>query len=213
MRWVFTCRRNVKSRAYDPSLYWLLPYCYRLHLMHLMHGQRMQVVVSLSHPLPMPWMLTPATGFAKPHPAMACAHCGRAVQEANALSGSGTIPIPAGIYVLSIAGQNEDLAATGDLDIRRDITITGAGNGVTVIDGGAIDRVFHIRLWAGGGWFTSMMRISGVTIRNGYVGSLEKGGGIHNSGATLVISDSVISGKPFVWNLILTVVVSTVTEN
>ena len=45
-----------------------------------------------------------------------------AILEANALPGAHKIFLPAGVYTLTILGANEDLARTGDLDIRRDLT-------------------------------------------------------------------------------------------
>lgn len=53
-----------------------------------------------------------------------------AIQEANALAGDDTITLPAGTYTLTIAGAHEYNAATGDLDIRENLTITGAGANV-----------------------------------------------------------------------------------
>src|SRR5205823_14963190 len=50
-----------------------------------------------------------------------------AVIAANAASGADTIVVPAGTYYLSHTGSAEDAAATGDLDITGDVTITGAG--------------------------------------------------------------------------------------
>ena len=64
--------------------------------------------------------------------------------EANASAGPDTITLPPGVYTLSREGTLEDLAATGDLDITSDITIEGAGEGVTTIDGGEIDRVIDV---------------------------------------------------------------------
>lgn len=76
-----------------------------------------------------------------------------AIRNANAdaqlhpdcLAGSGpdTITIPAGTYQLVIPGTDEDLALTGDLDIRSDVTLVGAGQAVTIIDGNGIDQVIH----------------------------------------------------------------------
>lgn len=68
----------------------------------------------------------------------------QAVQEANALPGRDTITLRAGAYVLTLAGQDEDAAATGDLDVVDDLEIVGAGAGTTVIDGGGLDRVLHV---------------------------------------------------------------------
>ncbi|MEZ4767380.1 MAG: CSLREA domain-containing protein [Caldilineales bacterium] len=50
-----------------------------------------------------------------------------AVQEANALPGAETVVVPPGTYLLTLAGADEDEAATGDLDITGDTTIKGAG--------------------------------------------------------------------------------------
>ena len=50
-----------------------------------------------------------------------------AIQEANMLVGDDVILVPSGIYTITIAGNNEDNAATGDLDIKSDITIQGSG--------------------------------------------------------------------------------------
>ena len=44
-----------------------------------------------------------------------------AIMEANALAGANTIRIPPGTYTLSLLGANEDLSATGDLDIRGNL--------------------------------------------------------------------------------------------
>ena len=71
-----------------------------------------------------------------------------AIQEANALPGLDTIVLPAGTITLATAGQNEEAALTGDLDITDSLTIRGAGASVTLIDGNGavtIDRVFHVR--------------------------------------------------------------------
>src|SRR6185436_1778676 len=59
-----------------------------------------------------------------------------AVIKANGLAGQTTITVPAGTYTLTIAGAGEDNAATGDLDIRRDVTIVGAGAATTIIQAG-----------------------------------------------------------------------------
>ncbi|HSP55757.1 MAG TPA: CSLREA domain-containing protein [Dehalococcoidia bacterium] len=110
-----------------------------------------------------------------------------AIQEANALGGADTITLPAGTYTLGIGGADEDVSATGDLDITGDLTINGAGAGTTTVDGGGIDRVFQV--------VSGTVSISGVTIRNGAAFNLSpfqgSGGGIYNvSGSTLTLSDS-----------------------
>ncbi len=65
-----------------------------------------------------------------------------AVRSANACAGWQTITIPAGGYPLTIAGADEDAAATGDLDITEDVTIVGEG--APSIDGNGLDRVFEV---------------------------------------------------------------------
>jgi hypothetical protein len=52
--------------------------------------------------------------------------------------------LPSGTYTLSLAGSNEASNATGDLDIRNDMGIYGAGMGQTIIDANSIDRVIDV---------------------------------------------------------------------
>lgn len=66
-----------------------------------------------------------------------------AVQEANASPGSDDVTLPAGVFALTVAGAGEDDAATGDLDVTQPLTLTGAGQQATIIDGVGADRVFH----------------------------------------------------------------------
>jgi len=108
-----------------------------------------------------------------------------AVQETNARPGADSISVPAGTYVLAIPGAGEDASATGDLDITDDLTITGSGTGRTIVDGGHLDRVFHVVGLLGG----PTVHISGLTVRNGF--GDRGGGGIFNSG-TLVLSASAV---------------------
>ena len=105
-----------------------------------------------------------------------------AIMEANALAGADTITLPAGNYTLAIAGISEDAATTGDLDITDDLTINGPGAVGTIIDGGGLDRVFHILSG-------SQSDISGVTIRNG------SSAGIWNSGTLTLTDTNVVSNS------------------
>jgi hypothetical protein len=68
-----------------------------------------------------------------------------AIQESNALGGADVIELPAGQYVLTLAGTGDNVAASGDLDITEDVVIRGAGETSTFIDGAGLDRVFDIR--------------------------------------------------------------------
>lgn len=83
-----------------------------------------------------------------------------AIMEANILTGSHSVVVPAGSYTLSIAGPNEDQAASGDLDIRNPISVIGAGAASTTIRGDGSDRIFDI--------FTSgNLTISDLTLTGG----------------------------------------------
>jgi uncharacterized repeat protein (TIGR01451 family) len=107
-----------------------------------------------------------------------------AIQETNALPGKDMIFIPSDTYTLTITGNLEDLAVTGDLDITDDLEIQGSGAVDTNIDANAIDRVFHLTQ-------LTNVEISGVTIRGG--GNISSGGGIFNSGGgTLIVKSCVI---------------------
>jgi len=111
-----------------------------------------------------------------------------AVMEANALPGMDTISLSlSGTYQLSIAGIEENDAATGDLDIRDDLSIIGGGADVTVVDGGRIDRVFHILPPPAG---TGIAYFASLTIQHGnaMMSTYFYGGGIK-------IGDEEVSGN------------------
>jgi len=117
-----------------------------------------------------------------------------AVQETNALAGLDTILLPAGIYTLVRPGAEENLAATGDLDIRDHLLISGSGADETIIDGNQLDRVFHIPISIG-----VSFSISGVTVRHG--ANVNSGAGIFNEGGgTLIVESSYIQGNTSLTN-------------
>ena len=104
-----------------------------------------------------------------------------AIQEANALPGADTIQLPAGTYTLTIPGQSESLAATGDLNLNDPVNIIGHAAGDTIIDGGGHDRVFQVN---------ALATISNVTIQHG-TGFF--GGGVWvNAGGVLTLQHSVV---------------------
>ena len=114
-----------------------------------------------------------------------------AIMEANELPGTDTIIIGAGTFFLGIPGANEELAATGDLDITQSVIITGAGQASTIIDGATLDRLFDI--WGS----TTTVTITGVWIRNGKVTTLPgDGAGVRNFGLLTMklctISDNLV---------------------
>lgn len=116
-----------------------------------------------------------------------------AVMEANALSGTDTISIPAGTYTLTRRGY-DDFASVGDLDIRASVNLIGASAVSTVIDGNGAntdDRVFDLR--------AGTIHLEHITIRGGHTQGTPipgccyeygKGGGIAvRAGVTATLSD------------------------
>jgi CSLREA domain-containing protein len=111
-----------------------------------------------------------------------------AISAANETAEADTIVVPAGTYMLSLAGAGEGLNATGDLDILQPVTISGAGASTTIIDGNGsvvMDRVVDVGA-------TAPTTMSGVTIQNGI--SPQDGGGIRAS-AALTLSDVIVGGN------------------
>ena len=138
-----------------------------------------------------------------------------AVMEANASTGSNTINVPAGTYTLTLGPADDEFNfdgaedSFGDLDIlNNDLTIVGAGSATTIIDGGAIDRVFDVNNFSAFGPAVNVT-LQGLTIRNCNAptspeGFHEAGGGIqfdgtdNNTGAPtgmLTITDCRITGN------------------
>ncbi len=133
-----------------------------------------------------------------------------AIQQANTSEEADTINLPAGIYTLTLAGKNENAAASGDLDVTGtyDLTIVGAGAAVTRIvqqgtgsvlaspDRDTVDRVFH---FIG----RNNVTIDGVTIEKGYAygtsGGNSLGGGIYNAGAFVTLKNCEVSRNIAEW--------------
>jgi CSLREA domain-containing protein len=108
-----------------------------------------------------------------------------AISAANETAEADTIVVPAGTYMLSLAGAGEGLNATGDLDILEPVTISGAGASTTIIDGNGsvlMDRVLDVGA-------TAPTTMSGVTIQNGI--SPQDGGGIRGS-AGLTLAEVIV---------------------
>ena len=113
-----------------------------------------------------------------------------AVQETNSQGGTNTVLLPAGTYTLTIPGADEDLAATGDLDVANDLTVTGADRSSTIIDGNGLDRVFHFTHLDLFPTFTRFV-LSHVTVRNG---TASQGAAIASDAmGELVLSDCTIT--------------------
>ncbi|MGK0188502.1 MAG: fibronectin-binding autotransporter adhesin [Verrucomicrobiales bacterium] len=107
-----------------------------------------------------------------------------AIIQANTLSTVDLIMLKSGTYALTIAGADENAAATGDLDIAANITIMGVGAGETVIDASVLgDRVFHVASSASAKF--SQLQING--------GTAADGGGIFNEGGIVRVQDAAIT--------------------
>lgn len=120
--------------------------------------------------------------------AIRAANTDAAVDGCAAGSGTDTIIVPAGNYVFDagLGTTGEDLALYGDLDIRQDVTITGAGRTQTIIDANGVDRVFQTFLPAD-------VTLAGLTITGGDAHDAA-GGGIY-AGGTLALSNVRVTGN------------------
>ncbi len=108
-----------------------------------------------------------------------------AITQANATGEADEIALPAGTYRISRSGRNEDLNSTGDLDIVGSLTIRGAGQGRTVIDGQRFDRVFQVH---GTEALAADVVLEGLTIRGGYARSGAVGAAILVEGDSDLLS-------------------------
>src|SRR5258708_2543470 len=116
-----------------------------------------------------------------------------AIMESNASGVPNTINVPAGTYTLTLGPSDDEFNfdgaedSFGDLDIlNTDLTINGAGAGVTIIDGGGIDCVFDVNNFSNFGNPVNAT-FTGLTIRNGNAptspeGYHQPGGGIQFDG-------------------------------
>jgi len=113
----------------------------------------------------------------------------QAVLDANARTTADTIVVPAGTYNLILP---EPGAVGGGLEINASgtaaLTISGAGAGTTIIDGGGHNRIFDINLFG-------PVSIAGVTMQDGNAGILGHGGAVWSQYATLSVSNSTLSGN------------------
>src|SRR5438445_1344934 len=119
-----------------------------------------------------------------------------AIMQANFVAGPSTIIVPSGLYLITRVGYDDD-ALVGDLDLKHDMTIQGAGSGATIIDGnGSVthDRVFQVVSTV------QNVTLTGMTIRNGEslsstVGVIG-GGGLYIEGARAVhLSDVIVDSN------------------
>jgi len=136
--------------------------------------------------------------------AIQAANTNAAVDACAAGSGADIITLPAGTYTLTIPGTVENANATGDLDIRTDLTLQGAGSGSTILRAGTlgypdpgangIDRIFDLQNSGMYGAPHINVTFSGLTLANGRVPG-EAGGAMTLVNADITAQDLVFSGN------------------
>lgn len=109
-----------------------------------------------------------------------------AIQQANATAGADDINVPAGVYNLTLEGIKENEGATGDLDVKSEITINGSGADQVQIDGIQRSRVLEVHR-------NGSLTLNSLTVRNGWGDQLSSGGGIENNMGDLIINDCNIT--------------------
>jgi hypothetical protein len=96
------------------------------------------------------------------------------------------IRVGEGTVSLVLAGQDEEFAASGDLDVTKNLTIVGAGAGLTIIDAAGKDRVFDVRP-------NVTLTLIGLTVQGGRdPGALSNFGLGIRVGGSLVLRDVVV---------------------
>ncbi|HSB90658.1 MAG TPA: choice-of-anchor Q domain-containing protein [Anaerolineales bacterium] len=100
-----------------------------------------------------------------------------AVLAANATEQAETILLPPGTYTLTLAGGGEEAAASGDLDLVGEVTVTAAGEAdpaSVVVDASQLgDRAFHL--------LSGSATVKGLTVLGG---EAEAGGAIRVDAAS-----------------------------
>ncbi|MEN8200583.1 MAG: hypothetical protein ABFR63_10985, partial [Thermodesulfobacteriota bacterium] len=110
-----------------------------------------------------------------------------AVEETNSLAGEDEIVLLAATYELGVEGTGEEWAATGDLDIRDSVTISGRGVKETIISGGGLDRIFDVHGSA------DRVTIRDLSLQNGKILSASGQGGAIRNSASLTLTGVVVS--------------------
>ena len=134
-----------------------------------------------------------------------------AITQANGLAGEDRIELSAGTYSLTRSGANESLNQFGDLDVRDDLVIVGAGAGLTTINASSLatrDRIFEIMAMRISASKFTRFTIDGVTLTGGVANQLDtfsdRGGGMFiDRQATAVISNCNFIGNRAIFGVTL----------
>ncbi len=124
-----------------------------------------------------------------------------AILYANSIPGPHVIDLPAGTYPLG-TGRGEDNGETGDIDLRNDITLRGAGAATTILDANGNDRALQVlsvlQYDATKPIVPLAATLQGFTVRNGVAAG--NGGGILTDGFVtlngLVLSNNSATSVP-----------------
>jgi len=112
--------------------------------------------------------------------AVAAVNSGTAVDACSAgsiyTSDTNIISLPVGTYTLSLSGREEFSSLTGDLNLLRNMQITGSGIDTTIIDANNIDRAFQVQT-------SYPVLFSNLTIKNGETQNPGDGTTIYSGGA------------------------------
>ncbi|MEW6219696.1 MAG: Calx-beta domain-containing protein [Thermodesulfobacteriota bacterium] len=112
-----------------------------------------------------------------------------ALQAANAVAGPHTINIPAGTYLITRAGAEENANSTGDFDATKAVNFVGAGRDLTIIDGGSADRLFDERTAA------TAMTFTDLTLQNGTLLTATRNGGcVYSLSGSITFTRTNVTG-------------------
>ena len=114
-----------------------------------------------------------------------------AIQTSNTNNEDDIIILDAGTYAIGISGAGDDDNDSGDfdlLDTGNSVTISGAGAGVTIIDGAGLDRLFDI-------FSTVSVVIEDVTITGGALAGSNDGGAIRSLGSLELIGVEITNNS------------------
>ncbi len=112
-----------------------------------------------------------------------------AIEASNANIGTDTISIPAGTMALTIDGTNDNTNASGDLDIKDSVIISGAGITATTIDASGLatgDRIFHA-LWQASSPFA--ITLEDLKLTGGDAGAGNDGGCMDTQNNALTLTN------------------------
>lgn len=117
--------------------------------------------------------------------------------NANGATKFDKIILGAGTHALTIAGSNEDAAATGDLDATEAVNIVGAGVGATTIDGGGSAGTLQERIITA---HAVQLGISDLTMTNGFAKHGHGGAILGLSGSSLALTNCAVTNNTATWD-------------